>query len=504
MLFKILKNRVLLSILAISFIIIGTLFFYIPKFTEQNTIDTIVKNSKNAVEQIKLTRSYYVQSVVSDVKNTKNELSFGYDHKERNGVLPFPTTVIHDLGEIYSNNTGIKFQLYSNYPFKPKEKRELTASQKEALTYIEDHDSGMWVKRDTIDGKEVLRVAVADYMTEQACVSCHNSHPDKTWEDNKWEMGDKRGLLEVITPIDDDLAANHRMRDKILVFIGLSMLIIIILYTTTLLQREEELLNENDILDKKVEEEIAKNRENEKLLILQNRSASMGEMMNAIIHQWKQPLNAISLSNSSMETLMEIDQLDRGSVIRNTSSIKQQIENMDSTLYDFSNFFKPQEKKAFDINYVINNVYKLIANIYLYEKVNILLEKENHIFVEGYENELSQVLINILNNARDNIIEKDSKVREIIVKTYTKEDKAIIEIKDSAGGIPENIIDKIFEPYFSTKKHKGGTGIGLDMSRTIIEKAKGTIKVENSYTTYFDKEYKGALFTIELNLYKNS
>ena len=243
-----LQSKIVVSVVLISLIILSTLFIYIPKVTEHNTIETVVRNSQNTVAQIKLTRAYYVNSVVGDVKKYATNLRFDYDHQGVNGKLPFPTTTIHDLSKIFSDNTGVKFQFYSNYPFEPKKDRVLTASQKEALKYIQKDKDGLWIKRDTIDGKDVLRVAVADYMTEQACVDCHNNHKDKTWMQGHWKLGDKRGVLEVITFLDKDLAANNEMRNKILIFIAGALLVLIVYYSIMLIKRENELLSANDFL----------------------------------------------------------------------------------------------------------------------------------------------------------------------------------------------------------------------------------------------------------------
>ena len=224
MLLKIAKNKIIISIVAITVIMLVSLSIYLPKITEKNTIDVVIKNSKTMVEQIKLTRGYYVSEVVGDIKAYAPNIKFDYEHSGIDGKLAFPTSLIHELSDIYSKNSGLKIQLYSNYPFKPKAYRLLTPIQKEALKFVEKDQEGVWIKRDTIEGKEVLRVAVADYMTQQACVNCHNSHKDRTWVKDKWKLGDKRGVLEVITPLDESIAANNIMKNKILFFIFVSEL----------------------------------------------------------------------------------------------------------------------------------------------------------------------------------------------------------------------------------------------------------------------------------------
>jgi len=476
-----------------------SLAIYIPKVTEQNTIDLVVKNSINAVEQIKLTRAYYVKEVVGDIKKYAPNIKFDYKHSGVDGKIAFPTSLVHELSDIYTKNTGLEFKLFSNYPFKPKIDRVLTPIQKEALQAIEKNNSYIWQKRAIIDNKDVLVVAIADVMTQQACVDCHNNHKDKTW-DFDWKLGDKRGVLEVITPLDDSLKANNIMKNKILFFIFVAMTILIIFYSYSLMKREKELLDENVLLDEKVKNEVAKNLQKEKKLIQQSKSAAMGEMMGAIIHQWKQPLSGISMLNSSMELEATIGTINNEYILNQTKQTKKHIETINTTMNDFRNFFKPQKALIYDINNCINNTLKLVGAIY--EKDNIIIETsyEQDLYTIGYSNELNQVIINILNNARDIIVEKNSPIKTVFIKTFKTNNNVMIQIKDCAGGVPENIIDKIFEPYITTKSDDKGTGIGLDMSKVIIEKVDGDIRVDNISTTIENIEYIGAMFTISLQL----
>jgi len=259
---KIRDNNIIRLIVLSAIVMSIVLFFFIPYITEKYTIESIINNSKNSVEQIKLTRAYYVDSIVDDVKKYAPNLSFSYDHEGINGRLPLPTTTIHDLSKIFSENTGIKYNLYSNYPFKNRERRVLTKFQKQAIRYTQENPQGLYIKRDIVDGKEVLRVAVTDYMTSQSCVNCHNNHPDRIWEKGKWKLGDKRGVLEVITPIDEELSAHRSMRNYIIIFI-LSIFLLMLFYLAwKILHREKELLNVKDILEDEV------NSKNKKVLDL--------------------------------------------------------------------------------------------------------------------------------------------------------------------------------------------------------------------------------------------
>jgi signal transduction histidine kinase len=498
MLKNIFTNKILLSVVLVSVFIVSTLFFFIPYVTEKNTINIVAKNSINTVEQMKLTRAYYVGSVVKDVQKYAPNIGFDYEHEGTNGKLPFPTTTIHNLSKIFSENTRVKFNLYSEYPFKPKENRVLTNKQKEILKFTQENDDGTYIGRDVINGVPVLRVAITDFMTDPSCVSCHNVHKDKTWEQGKWKLGDKRGVLEIITPLDEAFAANEKMRNNILIFITIAMLVLILYYSYMLSKRESELLGKNQILDAKVKSEVEKNIQKEKQLVIQSRSAALGDMMAAIIHQWKQPLNGISMSNGALKLHSQLGTLDDNELNKQTVNIEKQIENMTRTMDDFKNFFKPQNEACYNVNDSINEVIKIVGKIYEIQNINIVTKFEDNVITSGYSNELAQVLINILNNARDAIVENDAKIKEIQISTYKHNNGCVITIKDLAGGIPESIIQDIFKPYITTKDEDKGTGIGLDMSKTIIEKVNGSIEAQNIHDTIDRNSYHGAVFTIKL------
>ncbi|MCH9739575.1 MAG: PAS domain S-box protein [Epsilonproteobacteria bacterium] len=246
---KINSSIVVKSILLAAIIMLLSLFFFIPYITEAYTNQSISKHAQNSVEQIKLTRAYYTDAVVGDVKKYAPELSFSYDHEGIDGKIPLPTTTIHDLSKIFSQNTGIKYNLYSEYPFTNRADRVLTPFQKEALKFTKQNPNGIYVKRDVIDNQQVLRVATTDYMTSPSCVNCHNNHPDKTWGSQQWKVGDSRGVLEVITPIEEELVAHKEMRDYILLFIFVIFSAVLFFLSRSFIKREKELLDVKDTLE---------------------------------------------------------------------------------------------------------------------------------------------------------------------------------------------------------------------------------------------------------------
>lgn len=188
------------AVVLVAFIGIGYYTFQI--MMEDKIVKNIIKNSQEEVKRLQIVREYYTKYVVKDIKKNAPDIQLDFNHKNIDYNIPYPTTVIHDLTKMYSQRSDVTFKLYSEYPFLNRKDRILTPFQKEAIKMVEKSEDGIYVKKDTLKGQKVLRVAIADYMILPACVNCHNSHPLKNWPDNKWKLGDKRGIIEIITPLN--------------------------------------------------------------------------------------------------------------------------------------------------------------------------------------------------------------------------------------------------------------------------------------------------------------
>lgn len=226
--------------------------------------------------------------------------------------------------------------------------------------------------------------------------------------------------------------------------------------------------------------------------------AAMGEMLANIAHQWKQPLNTISISASSIQLAKELE------TDINEEELKDLIENiinsvkyMNETISDFQNYFKPNKlEKCFYLEDTIKKVEKLLLPQCKTHNIELIKYIEN-VTLCSFENELIQVLINLIKNSVEQL-SNISEDRFIIINIFSQDENTIIEVKDNGGGIPSTIIDKVFDSYFTTKGDNG-TGIGLYLSKEIVEKhLNGHIKVENSNFLYDNKEYCGACFTLTL------
>ncbi|MEA3290617.1 MAG: PAS domain S-box protein [Campylobacterota bacterium] len=250
-------------------------------------------------------------------------------------------------------------------------------------------------------------------------------------------------------------------------------------------------------LQKKVQREL---EEKETMLVHQSKMASMGEMLENIAHQWRQPLSVISTSSTGMmlKKEMGIDISDEEEK-EHLTSISDTAVYLSNTVEDFRTFFKTDKSHTkFKLQDCFTKTLNIVSS--KYKSLNIeVIENFDDIEITTIENELIQVIMNLLNNARDILQTKNDQRRLIFADIHKVDDNAIITIKDNAGGIPDDIIDKVFDSYFTTKEKDGGTGIGLHMSKEMIEKhMNGTLDVKNEHYSYDDVDYKGASFKITL------
>jgi PAS domain S-box-containing protein len=260
-------------------------------------------------------------------------------------------------------------------------------------------------------------------------------------------------------------------------------------------EQENKLQELNKNLEKEVEKKLKELREKEQLLIQQSKLASMGEMIGSIAHQWRQPLNSLSIQKEYvLDCYFEGDLTDED-MEKYDHNVNDLLQYMSKTIDDFRNFFRPsKEKEDFNLVESIKNILNILEAQLKQHMItlNINNHTEDSLSCYGYPNEFKQVIINIVNNAKDAIIGKNLKDGQIDIDIDSDENHITIEISDNAGGVPQDIIDRIFEPYFTTKFESQGTGLGLYMSKTIIEtNMNGKMSVNNND--------KGAVFTILLN-----
>jgi two-component system, NtrC family, sensor kinase len=252
-------------------------------------------------------------------------------------------------------------------------------------------------------------------------------------------------------------------------------------------------------LENKFDEYKKELEKKQSILYQQSKMAAMGEMIGNIAHQWKQPLSTITTSSTGIIACKNLGVLEDSLLINSLNKINTSAQYLSKTIDDFRNFFNPNKiKNEFSLKNSIKTTFELVSAQFNAQDIHII-ENIQDIKINSYENELIQALINILNNARDALKDKELDKKLIFIDIYKNDKEAIIRIKDNAGGIEDKNIKRIFEPYFTTKQKSEGTGIGLYMTQEIIVKhLKGEIIVSNKSFTYINNSYKGAEFKIKL------
>jgi PAS domain S-box-containing protein len=251
----------------------------------------------------------------------------------------------------------------------------------------------------------------------------------------------------------------------------------------------ERALQEESLRRLRTVEEL---REKERLLVLQSRHAALGEMIENIAHQWRQPINTLGLILQAMPLSYEDGEFSREYLDQTVEKAMDQILHMSQTIDDFRNFYRPdKERVTFGVQQVIAKTLSLVAGNFNRLNISVETDVQGDPAITGYPNEYSQVLLNILLNARDVFSERKVRFPKIRLNLSAENGRSVLTVSDNAGGIPDGIIDRIFEPYVTTKGPDKGTGVGLFMSKAIIEKnMNGSLSVRNTE--------EGAEFRIEV------
>ena len=256
-------------------------------------------------------------------------------------------------------------------------------------------------------------------------------------------------------------------------------------------EANRELQTLNLQLNEKVEDAIREIREKDKLLLIQSRVAAMGEMLNNISHQWKQPLNTLALLLQNIDAQFEMGLMDKEKMEKYIHRSMDLILHMSKTVDDFRSHFKPESgMKIFPVKNAIEKILDLIEPSLTDENISVDFHADRDYMIRGYSNELGQVLLNLIQNSIEAFHERTVDGKRITIAVSGGENAFQIHVMDNAGGIPEEIMNKVYDPYFTTKA--SGTGIGLYMSKMIIEQyMDGNLTVRNTP--------EGADFGITLN-----
>lgn len=242
----------------------------------------------------------------------------------------------------------------------------------------------------------------------------------------------------------------------------------------TLSQKSRQLAELNQSLEKRVAETVIELRQRDQMLFQQSRLAAMGEMVNNIAHQWRQPLNNVGLIIQNLQISQKSGEISSEEFDREVAKAMRIIYHMSVTIDDFRNFFRQdKEKRLFSVAKAVELAVGLIDATLKNSYITTELHLDADLTAIGYKNEYSQVLVNIISNAKDVLLERHVDKPRITIRAFRDNDLSVVTIHDNGGGIDESICNKIFDPYFTTKGPDKGTGIGLYMSKVIIEKNMG-------------------------------
>jgi len=415
-----------------------------------------------------------------------------YEEDLKNQILKYVSSIKYsDDGYVFIINTKQKIlahvneKLINTYIPKKDNKKTITEKILEAVK----NDEGFLKYRTTYHTKKRNEIEKFTYV--------------KKLEDWNWIIGSGfyRDKLDLAIKKKKEALVNYKNEYLSNVFVIVSMISFVLIGSSVYLSSKlkEKFLNYR----MKIFEEIERNREKDNLLAQQAKMAAMGEMIGNIAHQWRQPLSLISTSSSGLKLKHELNMLKPEEIVETANSITNTTQHLSQTIDDFRDFFKPnKESTKTTTSSLWNKTYNLIKDQYRTKNIKLITDIE-HKEIELFESELIQVIINILNNSRDEF-EKQNKIDNnyIFIKVKEEDSKLYIIIKDNAGGMPEHVVGRVFEPYFTTKHQSQGTGIGLYMSQEIIKKhMEGTIEAHNSEYSYEDKLFRGAKFAISIGLY---
>ncbi len=347
---------------------------------------------------------------------------------------------------------------------------------------------------------------------ESTCLKCHGKKEDAVDIIQKrydtafdYKLGELRGIISIDIAKKDvtqKLDQNFMINIQVGIFVFVLFMLAVYLLIKIIIKNEEKYAK---TLEDRVQEQFTELKDKNDMLFQQSKMAAMGEMIGNIAHQWRQPLSSISTAASGMKVQKEFGTLSDEDFEESIDNIVDATQHLSGTIDDFRNFFhSSKDQTDFSLTQIIDNSLKLVQSTFKSHDLEVIKDINEEIMLYGYDRELTQAILNILNNAED-VLEQNNKDERKIIQISVKKDSefAIIEIIDNAKGIPENIIDRIFEPYFTTKGKDKGTGIGLYMTRQIvIEHMAGNLTVKNDNFMIDNTQYNGAKFSIYLPLEK--
>jgi len=482
------KHSIIVATLFVTFMLIS-MFFNISNITKkQNKL--LLEHAKNAYSKdlsfrkwVSMHGGVYVKPTLKTPPNKYLSHVKDRDVVTTTGIkltLMNPAYTLRELMKNYSGLYGEFGHITSlklmNEDNKADEWETKVLKNFDKKTYDEYHEILNYKNKNHLRYMKALKI-------EQSCLKCH-SHQE-------YKVGDIRGGISISIPtVTHD--NEGLIEKKYMIFLHVGIIVIVLFIGYVVYQRIINSIRKEMELGKKI-------KIKEDLLIQQSKMAAMGEMIDNIAHQWRQPLNIISVTSTGVLFKNDLGKLEKDFVNDAMSNINNSVQHLSQTITDFRDFFNPNKKRGqFFIKQTFEKTFKLLESQFKTSGI-IIIKNIDDIDSIGFENELIQVFINILNNARDELVKIKKEKKFIFIDVFKENDNLQIVIKDNAGGIPEKIKDKIMDSYFTTKEDFNGTGIGLYMCKIIIsEHMNGYIKANNVEFEYEGNIYFGAEFRIVL------
>jgi len=474
------KTKLLIFVILFSMITIIVLSQY-SIFTFKNDIDTLFQKRTVPVVKLENIKDLYKINIYETVNQYKNkEITL----KQAKEVVSLAKELIEKEWKCYLNKQ------ISSTPFEELVMKNILQLKKRINNQIET-----FLKTSKVDFKELKSNinTINIYLSDIINSNIKKAIEQKNNTDKRFAFVIKASVMSIVV---------------VFVFSITLMILIVENFKKVHIELEEnvkektkELEKINKNLERRIKKAVEENRRKDKIMFQQSKLAAMGEMLQNIAHQWRQPLGSISLILQSIKLKNEMNKLTPEYIDKKTDEALILADNMSKTIDDFKNFFRPDKtKKTLSIERCIRDSKQLVSH--LLEKYNIDLDVKikQDVTILGYKNELSHVCLNILNNAVDSLKESDVKKRKILIVVKKEKKGIIISIIDNGGGIKQEHLEKVFEPYFSTKLKDKGSGIGLYMAKQIIEEhMEGKIRALNiKHKMGTDIMYNCAMFEITL------
>lgn len=476
-------------LLIIALFVIGFIFCIIPlqRFQENLLKVNSIEDARLYSRAISHFRTIYTREVV--LKAQKHGMKITHDYKKDAHAIPLPAAFSMLLGEeIAKDRYGGKVSLYSPYPFSwRKNTGGLTDDFKKAAwsAFLKDPQTD-YFRFENENGATYLRYAVPDVMRE-SCVQCHNTHPQSPKVG--WKVGDVRGILEVKRPVTQvNEKATTLFYERMLQLFGFLIIFLIFLYfLLTSLRKKIALLDAQAVLIQNQQQQLVQN----------SKMSALGEMAGGIAHEINNPLAAINMTVRTMKKQLQKENTDKNSMLQCMNDVEATVARIHKIVMGLRTISRNDPNEKLDsvlLQSIFDDVLSLCAEKIKNSGIELTIDDSEGVLnklVQCSRIPLSQVIINLIQNAHDAIEEaRSDQAKWIKIKLHLNQKLLVVKVIDSGAGIDKAIVDKIFQPFFTTKDIGKGTGIGLSLSKSIIEKQSGRL--------YYDHTSAKTCFVIEI------